>query len=33
LNRFHRPFRSAQALIMPTYVAAQALIGLSVSTV
>jgi uncharacterized membrane protein YhhN len=32
LNRFHRPFASAQALIMSTYVAAQALIALSVGT-
>jgi uncharacterized membrane protein YhhN len=30
LNRFHRPFRSAQVLIMTTYVAAQALIAASV---
>jgi uncharacterized membrane protein YhhN len=30
LNRFQRPFRSAQALVMSTYVAAQALISLSV---
>jgi len=30
LNRFHRPFRSAQALIMGSYVAAQTLIGISV---
>jgi uncharacterized membrane protein YhhN len=30
LNRFHRPFRSAQALVMTTYVAAQALIATSV---
>jgi uncharacterized membrane protein YhhN len=29
-NRFRRPFRSAQALIMVTYVAAQTLISLSV---
>ena len=33
LNRFHRPFRIAQALIMTTYVGAQLLIALSVSTV
>ena len=32
LNRFRRPFRSAQAVIMLTYVAAQALIALSVGT-
>jgi uncharacterized membrane protein YhhN len=32
VNRFHRPFRMAQALTMATYVAAQALIALSVST-
>jgi len=32
LNRFRRPFRSAQALIMTSYVAAQALIALSVRT-
>jgi uncharacterized membrane protein YhhN len=31
LNRFRRPFRSAQAWIMATYVAAQTLISLSVS--
>jgi uncharacterized membrane protein YhhN len=31
LNRFGRPFRNAQALVMTTYVAAQALIALSVS--
>lgn len=30
VNRFHRPFRAAQALIMSTYVAAQSLIALSV---
>ena len=30
LNRFHRPIRSAQVLIMSTYVAAQALIACSV---
>ena len=30
LNRFRQPFRSAQALIMSTYVAAQAMISLSV---
>lgn len=30
LNRFRRPFRSAQTLIMTSYVAAQALIALSV---
>ena len=30
LNRFRRPFRGAQAVIMLTYVAAQALIALSV---
>ena len=33
VNRFHHSFRSGQALIMATYVAAQALIGLSVSTI
>ena len=32
LNRFRRRFRSAQAVIMLTYVAAQALIALSVGT-
>ena len=32
LNRFRRPFRGAQAVIMLTYVAAQALIALSVGT-
>jgi uncharacterized membrane protein YhhN len=32
LNRFRRPIRSAQALVMTTYVTAQALIALSVST-
>jgi uncharacterized membrane protein YhhN len=32
LNRFHRPFRLAQAAIMTTYVAAQLLIALSVRT-
>jgi uncharacterized membrane protein YhhN len=32
LHRFHRPFRSAQLVIMATYVAAQALISLSVGT-
>jgi uncharacterized membrane protein YhhN len=32
MNRFHRPFPSAQAFTMATYVAAQALLALSVST-
>jgi uncharacterized membrane protein YhhN len=32
LNRFRRPFRSAQALVMISYVVAQALIALSVGT-
>ena len=32
LNRFRRPLRGAQAVIMLTYVAAQALIALSVGT-
>lgn len=32
LNRFRRPWASAQALVMSTYVAAQALIALSVGT-
>jgi uncharacterized membrane protein YhhN len=32
MNRFHRAFPSAQAFIMATYVAAQALLALSVST-
>jgi uncharacterized membrane protein YhhN len=30
LNRFHRPFRAAQAVILPTYYAAQLLIAWSV---
>jgi uncharacterized membrane protein YhhN len=30
LNRFHRPFRAAQAIILPTYYAAQLLIAWSV---
>jgi uncharacterized membrane protein YhhN len=33
LNRFHRPFQSAQALTMTTYVAAQSLIAISVGMV
>ena len=33
LNRFRRPFRNAQVMVMTSYVAAQALIALSVSTV
>jgi uncharacterized membrane protein YhhN len=33
INRFHKPFRAAQALIMTTYVAAQMLIALSVSRI
>jgi uncharacterized membrane protein YhhN len=32
LDRFHRPIRQAQSLIMTSYVAAQALIALSVGT-
>lgn len=32
LDRFHRPLRQAQSLIMTSYVAAQALIALSVGT-
>jgi len=32
LNRFRRPFRPAQALVMTSYIAAQALIALSVGT-